>query len=480
MSLVHRLEVPRTEDGSSRFSVASYNVLAQKWVDDGISLYETCPSECKTFEHRHALILDQIQSMHADIVCLQECDFDTVARDFGEPLSKMGYELCRQDAKTKAANHTTCNATFYKTSKFRLQWAESRSRVLITAFESVDIDQATIPCMENFKIVPEDAVLSDEDIKETSNSTTEHKHSQCHHDDSKKNNKHNTNKNKNKNTRKRKKVKPIKWPKSTPPLLTYVANCHLQGDPKAGDMRVQQIVKLMRRTAAQHQHHNVRHETFQESAMIVTGDFNSTPKGTVYELLTAGSLSANAQEYGCTVTKKDISLPGSMKMGSAYGDSKHGEPACTFCVKGFLIDALDFVFYNKDSLEVEAVMQVADDMDSVLQTYLPSATHGSDHLPVCAVFRRKTSFTQKLRSYYAKLQQGHIKSVLMSRRAETEKQQKIAELAAKAAEQESATTDETAAAAAAESESESDANVNTIRTVSDSLSEVDASALVLS
>ncbi len=58
--------------GDARFSVVTYNVLAQSYVKR--DRYPGSPKQSLEAEYRHALLLDRVAELDADILCLQEVE----------------------------------------------------------------------------------------------------------------------------------------------------------------------------------------------------------------------------------------------------------------------------------------------------------------------------------------------------------------------------------------------------------------------
>lgn len=70
------------------YRIVSYNVLAQELCKEG---YEYCPAEALRTTYRRNLILRELSTSRADVLCLQEVECDS-SHAFEEHLSGLGYE----------------------------------------------------------------------------------------------------------------------------------------------------------------------------------------------------------------------------------------------------------------------------------------------------------------------------------------------------------------------------------------------------
>ena len=68
---------PGTE--SRTFSICSFNVLAEKYANKKLFMY--CPAECIDLEYRIKLLISILTEKNPDIICLQEMDFLAPLRD---------------------------------------------------------------------------------------------------------------------------------------------------------------------------------------------------------------------------------------------------------------------------------------------------------------------------------------------------------------------------------------------------------------
>jgi len=99
--------------------VISYNTLAQRYVDPYIEIrykYVT-NTTCLTWAYRKSLLMEQIDKINADIVCLQEVELETFEDDFLEFIDMMNYNYNRHTI-SKARSSPIGNITMWKKDKY--------------------------------------------------------------------------------------------------------------------------------------------------------------------------------------------------------------------------------------------------------------------------------------------------------------------------------------------------------------------------
>lgn len=104
-----------------KFSVLSYNILCEKYATP--SHYGYTPSAALSWDHRKAVILDELRARDADIVCLQEIDSESYNDYFRGALALQDYKgvfwpksRARTMAEKEAKLVDGC-AIFYKNSR---------------------------------------------------------------------------------------------------------------------------------------------------------------------------------------------------------------------------------------------------------------------------------------------------------------------------------------------------------------------------
>lgn len=99
--------------------ILSYNTLAQRYVDPYIETRYKYVNDttCLTWFNRKALLIEQIEKINADIVCLQEVELETFEDDFLELINKMEYSYNRHIV-SKARTSPIGNITIWKNTKY--------------------------------------------------------------------------------------------------------------------------------------------------------------------------------------------------------------------------------------------------------------------------------------------------------------------------------------------------------------------------
>lgn len=109
--------------GCNEISVVSWNVLAPG-ADGGMKVdWDTQRLPC-LLEHLWLYV-------SCDIICLQELEKGSSLEKVQGFLAEQGFACETQQREGKNSFHVV-NATFFKADRFRVNWSESRSRVLLT------------------------------------------------------------------------------------------------------------------------------------------------------------------------------------------------------------------------------------------------------------------------------------------------------------------------------------------------------------
>ena len=111
-------------NAANTFRTVCYNVLAQIYATRQV--YPYTPIWALAWEYRKNLLLREILSHHADIICLQEVQSNHFDQFFQPQLSKHGYDGIFKRKTRDAGNDSAGNqmidgcATFYKRDRFAL------------------------------------------------------------------------------------------------------------------------------------------------------------------------------------------------------------------------------------------------------------------------------------------------------------------------------------------------------------------------
>ena len=151
-----------------------------------------------------------------------------------------------------------------------------------------------------------------------------------------------------------------------------VSNAHLYWDPSFEYVKVAQAHYLM------HQIDSIKKKHKRPFSTVLCGDFNSLPDSRVYELIKRGLPKERAK-------RKDVLLHAhGTPLTSAY--ERRGDPATNFAI--MFSGPLDYIFYSKDTLSVNSLLEEATLKSPPLVKYsaAPNPVMPSDHVPLVAVF----------------------------------------------------------------------------------------------
>ncbi|CAG9467285.1 unnamed protein product [Pedinophyceae sp. YPF-701] len=117
-----------TTTAPNEFSVATYNVLSDFYGTSKRHSY-VAPEYMK-YDYRFALMRKQIETMDADIVCLQEIDPNSKWLEWRRFMRARGYDGTLQD-KDASRSVSVAVATFWKADKFECLQQDHKARSLI-------------------------------------------------------------------------------------------------------------------------------------------------------------------------------------------------------------------------------------------------------------------------------------------------------------------------------------------------------------
>lgn len=283
----------------------SYNVLCQKYATS--QAYGYTPCWALAWDYRKELLMTEILSYNAEIICLQEVEMAQFEEFFRDRLEEAGgYQglfFPKSRAKTMADNERRAVdgcAIFYKSSKFELL-----SHHLLEYNQSA-LQRADLKASDDTynRVMPKDNVAVIILLRNKANDTE---------------------------------------------LL--VANSHIHWDPQFADVKLVQIGMMMDelvRVQKKHPQHQ------KKRAMLVCGDYNSEPGSSVYELLSQGTVKPDHADFGGhqygDYTRHGISHP--FKLKSAYPPDLLAFTNYTPGFKG----VLDYIWYSTETLQVASLL----------------------------------------------------------------------------------------------------------------------------
>lgn len=347
--------------GSSagNFTVLSYNILADAYASS--DSYSYCPSWALSWSYRRQNLLREIVGYRADIICLQEVQYDHFDEFFSPELDKHGYQALYK-RKTSEVTHTLDGcATFFRRDRF------SHVKKYEVEFNKAaqSLTEAVVPTTQKKtalnRLVKDNVALI---------AVLEAKFGHQGVD----------------NPGKRQ--------------LLCVANTHVNVHQDLKDVKLWQVHTLLKGL-----------EKIAASAdipMLVCGDFNSTPASAPHALLAMGKVDPMHPDLTVDplgILRPHTKLVHQLPLVSAYSSFARGigpvleqqrrrmdpstnEPLFTNCTRDF-IGTLDYIFYTADSLTVEQLLELLDEDSLRKDTALPSPEWSSDHIALMAEFRCK-------------------------------------------------------------------------------------------
>ncbi|NXN92149.1 PDE12 phosphodiesterase, partial [Rhinopomastus cyanomelas] len=311
-------------DGSVR--TVSYNILADTYAHTEFSrtvLYPYCAPYALDIDYRQNLLKKELAGYSADLICLQEVDKSIFVDSLAPALDAFGLEGLFKIKKKQYEGL----ATFYRRDKFSLltQHDIAFSEALLSnpLHKELSDKLAKYPLVQE-KVLQRSSVLQVSVLQ----STTDVSRKIC------------------------------------------VANTHLYWHPKGENIRLIQIA-----VALSHIKH-VACDLYPSIPVIFCGDFNTTPSSGTYSFIRSGGIAedhedwlSNGEEERC-----NMSLSHPFKLLSACG-----EPAYTNYVGGFH-GCLDYIFIDRNALEVEQVIPLPSHEEVTTHQALPSVSHPSDHI----------------------------------------------------------------------------------------------------
>ncbi|CAI0409839.1 unnamed protein product [Linum tenue] len=337
----------RSKANGLRFSVVSYNILAQAYVKS--SLFPHSPSACLKWKARSQAILTVLKSLGADFLCLQELDeYDSF---FNMNMVNHGYASIY--IQRTGIKRDGCGI-FYK--------------------------------LDSAELLLEERVEYNDLVNSVPGEANAHGDKQnCRRTNS------GSNVPPSKNTRedrgdpndplvrlKRDCVGIMAAFKLKGPFhhVVIVANTHLYWDPKLADVKLAQAKYLLSRLAKFKMLVSEKFDYAPE--VILAGDFNSTPGDKVYRYLVSGD-ALNSPTVECL---DELPVP----LRSVYSETRGGEPPFTNCTPSFT-NTLDYIFFSPgDQIKPVSFLELPEADAAHVVGGLPNDYHPSDHLPIGAHF----------------------------------------------------------------------------------------------
>ncbi|KAI4372173.1 hypothetical protein MLD38_010442 [Melastoma candidum] len=340
----------RSKPDGFRFSLVSYNILAQAYVKS--ALFPHSPSSCLKWKARSQAILTVLKGLDVDFLCLQE--LDEYEEFYRSNMALNGYSSIY--VKRSGQKRDGCGI-FYKQDRANLVLEEKIDYNDLVSSVQDDSDFSTGKDSQQKLSKDQDAgTRPGLVVNEASNDRKESNDPQ------------------------------VRLKRDCVGIMTafrlnnksqaviIVANTHLYWDPDWADVKLAQAKHLLSLLA---EFRTMVSEKFEcTPSVIVAGDFNSTPGDKVYNYLVSGDTSAMASQ--CL---EGLPLP----LRSVYACTR-GEPMFTNCTPGFT-GTLDYIFFCP-SFYIKPVgfLELPEGDSEDVIGGLPNHYHPSDHLPIGAEF----------------------------------------------------------------------------------------------
>ncbi|XP_013200463.1 2',5'-phosphodiesterase 12 [Amyelois transitella] len=333
----HKYTSTQLKDKS--FRCVSYNILADLYCDSDFTrsvLHPYCPPYALHIDYRKQLIIKELLGYNADIICLQEVDRKIFNHCLSPLLECHGFKGRFYRKGKEVAEGLAC---YYNAERF--EFIEEEKIVLSEAIKSKSCLQ---PIWEKIK---DNGPL----IERLLNRST---------------------------------VASVTFFKSleNPDEILLVGNTHLYFHPDADHIRLIQggicIYWL-----ADVRNSLLRQFPGKRISLILCGDFNSVPTCGIFQLYTAGEAPSSLPDWKSNEKEavQDLCLTQEIPLSSACGT-----PPFTNFTAGFA-DCLDYIFYDKSTLEVQQVVPFPSEEELRANIALPSVVFPSDHIALISDLR---------------------------------------------------------------------------------------------
>jgi len=323
-------DLGRLRGEEPNMSVFCYNVLCDKYATR--QLYAYCPSWALDWDYRKQQILKEISQRDADLIMLQEVETREFYGYFQPELHQRGYEGVFR-AKSRARNMGDQDrksvdgcAIFFKCSKFEMM------HDYLIEFERLATQIGSgAPDILN-RVMPKDNIACGVVLE----------------------------------------MKPDRQ-------QVFVTNAHLTWDPAFKDVKVIQSVMLLHeveKVIAEHKKEGTK------PAVIVGGDFNSTPDSGVLEFMTRSKISQQHPDLIGRDYKKfaeNTGLAHKLNLRSCYNK----EMPYTNYTHDFT-GIIDYIFYSADTVVPSVVLGPADPATMGSFDGCPNPHFPSDHFSIAA------------------------------------------------------------------------------------------------
>jgi CCR4-NOT transcription complex subunit 6 len=332
--------------GTIKFRVLSYNVLAELYATK--QAYPYCDAWSLSWPFRRAMIMQEIEEMQGDIVCLQEVQMDHFELHLSPFMHELGFDglfKCKSRESMGQYGKVDGCATFWKLAKFSMT---ENYTIEFNDLARQSIAEMRLEGQEERKYM--NRLLKD-NVAQVVVLEVIPKHG-------------------------------VRPPRQLSHLC--IVNTHLYSNVTRPDVKLWQSMMLtneLQQFAIQ-----------RDLALIICGDFNSEPESAVHELLTEGSLQRHHPELdeeddGARILPEQSEIYHNLDLASAMQvASPHGqEPLYTNYTRDWK-GTLDYIMFSPMRIRLMSVAAIPSpqELEAESGEGLPSAVYPSDHLMLCA------------------------------------------------------------------------------------------------
>ncbi|CAI9096076.1 OLC1v1032147C1 [Oldenlandia corymbosa var. corymbosa] len=333
ISGLERLGEPQSVVKNGGFRVLSYNLSADMYVRSGRNNYDYCPPEKLTWEYRSQNLLKEILSYEADILCLQEVQSDHYQAFFEPELARFGYLSVYKGKGEETCKGKECIvdgcATFFRRDMFKL----------VRTYE-VEYKKMAAPMISRLNSEQRDPAKSRLEKDNIASVVILEEINNCH-------------------------------------SRICIANTHLLGGKGVSDVRLFQVVNLIR---------GLEKIDSLGIPVLVCGDMNSPRGSDTYNFLVNGKVDYLKHEKRDVLgMSKYLKLKHPMNLASVYSAESNAHDN----------ETLDYILYPQNKLKVDGVFEIPLYERIGKKRILPTSQWSSDHVALVADLRIKKAYREQ-------------------------------------------------------------------------------------
>ncbi|EDV26310.1 uncharacterized protein TRIADDRAFT_21945 [Trichoplax adhaerens] len=325
--LQQRFHYTETATTNKEIRTVSYNILGESYVGSKYAkrIYRNCPDYALDINYRQQLLMRELTSYNADLICLQEVSHETFNNRLKYGLQFQGFQGLW---KSRVFDNNDGLAIFYKTSKFDL--ISQHDLDLNASIQKDSYQEALLNLIRPYdQLVHE--VLSRSNVLQVA----------------------------------------LLRRKECNDQLICLANTHLYFRPLAEIIRLIQIQAITN-------HLSLISKSISDLPVILCGDFNSAPSSDTYQFLTNGYCKSQSTADESYLLKDAASFEFSHNLTfDALSQTLH----CTHHTTNFS-GTIDYIFGKRGYFNVKNAIPLLEVTNINANHGLPTTEFPSDHLAV--------------------------------------------------------------------------------------------------